>query len=249
MVRFVISYNNEHLKTYEISEPVITVGRLPENTISIANMGVSRRHLRIECDADNRYILTDLNSLNGTYVNNKRMKTVALASGDFLSIGKYSILFEIVNGDAPAPAAPAEAEVPAAEETVGPAVETPPSASNEVLDEVSDDTDAPPVSRDTVDDLPVPAAVLIETTKHVVYKLEKPVITIGNADTDDIFVAGFMVGDGHVAVEKRDDGIWLSVRKPMGKVKVNGKTVKAHRLEHKDRIEVGKSTFRYMENE
>ena len=253
MVRFVISYNNEHLKTYDINEPVITVGRLPENTISIANMGVSRRHLRIESDANHNYILTDLNSLNGTYINNKRLKTAALASGDLITIGKYSILFEIVDETANEIENEAEATkppaLPLAEETVSPAIETRAPGRDEVLEEVTDDTDSPPITRDTVDDLPVPTSVLIETTKHVVYKLEKPVVTIGNADTDDVFVTGFMVSDGHVGIEKRDDGIWLVVRKPMGKVKVNGKTVKAHRLEHKDRIEVGKSTFRYMENE
>jgi pSer/pThr/pTyr-binding forkhead associated (FHA) protein len=35
----------------------------------------------------------------------------------------------------------------------------------------------------------------------------------------------------------------------MGKFKVNGQKVKVHHLSHKDRIEIGNSTFRYMENE
>ncbi|MBN1575792.1 MAG: FHA domain-containing protein, partial [Chitinispirillaceae bacterium] len=98
MAKFVVFYNNELLKTYELDEPVISIGRLPENTISIANMGVSRRHVKIEEDTDRSYIISDLNSLNGTYVNGKRIKKAPLHDGDKISIGKYTILYEEAGG-------------------------------------------------------------------------------------------------------------------------------------------------------
>jgi pSer/pThr/pTyr-binding forkhead associated (FHA) protein len=41
MAKFMVFYEGKPLNTYIIDEPVITIGRLPENTISIANMGVS----------------------------------------------------------------------------------------------------------------------------------------------------------------------------------------------------------------
>ena len=99
MLKFVVFYNGEPLKTYELDEPVVSIGRLPENTISIANMGISRRHTKIEEDADHKYVLSDLNSLNGTYVNGKRVKRITLNSGDKITIGKYTILFEQINLD------------------------------------------------------------------------------------------------------------------------------------------------------
>jgi hypothetical protein len=34
----------------------------------------------------------------------------------------------------------------------------------------------------------------------------------------------------------------------MAKIKVNGKSVRTHRMEHRDRIEIGSNTFRFMEN-
>jgi pSer/pThr/pTyr-binding forkhead associated (FHA) protein len=254
MVRFVISYNNEHLKTYEINEPAITVGRLPENTISIANMGVSRRHLRIESDASGTYILADLNSLNGTYINNKRVKTAPLANGDIISIGKYSIVFETGEATAhkedQAPAAHPAAPTPAPEEETVAPVDSPAKANDDVLEEVAEastppsGTTVPPAGEGAVN-----RPVLIETTKHVVYKLDKALITIGNSEGDDVYITGFMMSDGYAQVEKKDDGIWISARKMGGKVKVNGKSVRSHKLEHKDRIEIGKSTFRFMENE
>ena len=97
MVKFVVLYNGEPLKTYELDDTVFSIGRLPENTISIANMGISRRHAKIEEDADRKHILNDLNSLNGTYVNGKRVKKIALSSGDKITIGKYTILYELVS--------------------------------------------------------------------------------------------------------------------------------------------------------
>jgi pSer/pThr/pTyr-binding forkhead associated (FHA) protein len=98
-------------------------------------------------------------------------------------------------------------------------------------------------------DATISSAVLIETDKHVIYKLDKPVMTIGSAESDDIFVEGFFISDEHVIIEKEDDGSWISANKFMGKFKINGKKESRHKLQHKDRIELGTSTFRYMENE
>jgi hypothetical protein len=49
-------------------------------------------------------------------------------------------------------------------------------------------------------------------------------------------------------VEHREDGYYLVAQKLMAKIKVNGKSVRAHLLSHKDRIEIGSNTFRFMEN-
>ena len=92
------------------------------------------------------------------------------------------------------------------------------------------------------------AGILIETNKHVVYKLDKPAMTIGSSEKDDIFVDGFLITDGHVLIETDDSGTWIHANKLMGRFKINGKKVSKHQLKHKDRIEIGSSTFRYMEN-
>lgn len=244
MAKFVIFYNGEPLKTYELDEPVVSIGRLPENTISIANMGISRRHAKIEEDADRRYVLTDLNSLNGTYVNGKRIKKISLSSGDKITIGKYTILYE----------------------EKGSGTVDFPETVNRLPHQFMDNPGVP--QRDIVTEPRMRAvgsgqmiaesdprkekepstAVLIETNKHVVYKLDKPYQTVGNGEHDDIFVSGFMIGEGQVSIEQRDDGIYICANKLMGKIKVNGKSVRSHLLEHKDRIEIGSSTFRFMEN-
>lgn len=242
MAKFVVFYNGEPLKTYELDEPVVSIGRLPENTISIANMGVSRRHAKIEEDADRKYVLTDLNSLNGTFVNGKRIKKIFLTSGDKITIGKYTILYEEngfqgseqistgYNTDKPIPGhtnynfGMAETKVPPAPQHTQPV----PIVDSKI--EKSSE------------------AVLIETNKHVVYRLDKDYMTVGSGENDDIFISGFMIAEGQVTIEKKDEGLFLCVNKLIGKIKVNGKSVRSHLLQHKDRIEIGSSTFRFMEN-
>lgn len=242
MVRCVVYHNDEPIKTYELEDEVITVGRLPENTISIANMGISRRHARIERAPDGSYAVMDLNSLNGTYVNSRKVKKAAVADGDQVSIGKFMLFFQIFE------TRHASAEAPAEEPQYEAEAVTPPEAPATATATSDPDTKTTPGSEVTRHAAPHSGAVLIETNKHVVYKLDKPILTIGNSEEDDIFVNGFMIGDGHVVVEKKDDGTWIGAQKIMGRFKVNGKKVGSHRLEHKDRIEIGNSTFRFMEN-
>lgn len=248
MPKFVIYYNGEPLKTYEIDEPVISIGRLPENSITIANMGVSRRHVKIEEDTDRKYMLTDLNSLNGTYVNGKRIKKVNLSSGDKISIGKYTIIYE---------------------ETAKTDNELDSGVYNQVQSNTAQLNPSSYYDRLTLPGMAMPAndmaidvnpgeveengvkdncAVLIETNKHVVHKLDKPFMTIGSGESDDIFISGFMIGGGVVSIEKRQNDLYISTNKLMSKIKVNGKTVRSYKLQHKDRIEIGSSTFRFMEN-
>lgn len=259
MAKFVVYFNGEPLKTYEFDEPVISIGRLPENTISIANMGVSRRHAKIEEDADRKYVLADLNSLNGTFVNGKRVKKIAINSGDKITIGKYTIVYEESRlgekvssnyGQGVSPQVSVDAPVSVVSDV--PSMKTDVHSRKKLQAEVQVESSAvkPPTGgyqvQDNRDNQIVP--VFIETNKHVVYKIDKSFLTIGSGDEDDIFITGFMIGAGQITLEKRDEGIYIVANKLMGKIKVNGKACRSHLLQHKDRIEVGASTFRFMEN-
>ncbi|HEX2956396.1 MAG TPA: FHA domain-containing protein [Chitinispirillaceae bacterium] len=264
MAKFVVYFNGEPLKTYEFDEPVISIGRLPENTISIPNMGVSRRHAKIEEDADRKYILADLNSLNGTYVNGKRVKKIPINSGDKITIGKYTIIYEESRAVEKGTGfnhllTPSQ---PVVNPKMEPALSSPvPSTKTDVhlrknLQPESYAGDSPKQqhttsvdnAHDKDDKEPQNMPVFIETNKHVVYKIDKSFLSIGSGDEDDIFISGFMIGPGQITLEKRDDGIYIIANKLMGKIKVNGKACRSHLLQHKDRIEIGSSTFRFMEN-
>jgi len=256
MAKFMVFYEGKPLNTYMIDEPVFTIGRLPENTISIPNMGVSRRHVRIEEDYDRKLILSDLNSLNGTTVNGKRVKKVPLHSGDKIVIGKFTIIYEEVTPGTEVslsqqPGA-ASVALPAQPEPVPKGTDTRTFQKPMSLQQYGGVPAEPGVTQKqaAVQEYAVEGSgpMLIETAKHFTYMLDKPYMTIGSGESDDIPVTGFMVGEQQAFIEETDGGWRIGTGKLMSKIKINGRTVKSHVFKHKDRIDIGSNSFRYMEN-
>jgi pSer/pThr/pTyr-binding forkhead associated (FHA) protein len=70
----------------------ITVGRSPDCDIFLDDVTVSRRHALLRRE-DGRFFIEDQGSLNGTFLNRKRIETAALDDGDELQIGKYKLTF------------------------------------------------------------------------------------------------------------------------------------------------------------
>ncbi|MFC9653591.1 MULTISPECIES: FHA domain-containing protein [unclassified Streptomyces] len=70
-----------------------TAGRHPESDIFLDDVTVSRRHVEFRRGADGRFTVSDVGSLNGTYVNRERIDSVLLANGDEVQIGKYRLVF------------------------------------------------------------------------------------------------------------------------------------------------------------
>ena len=81
-----------------IGSEKITAGRSQISDVRLTDNEASRRHFTIEYDGKN-YILTDLNSANKTYVNDKEVTTHTLESGDRIRVGSDRFHFEIVNPD------------------------------------------------------------------------------------------------------------------------------------------------------
>ena len=70
----------------------ITIGRRESNVIVIENLAVSGMHAKID-PIDKGYLLTDLKSKNGTFVNGQLVATHWLGHGDTVSIGKHTLVF------------------------------------------------------------------------------------------------------------------------------------------------------------
>jgi len=71
---------------------LLTIGRNPENHLFLDDVTVSRHHARVARDATG-FAIEDLNSLNGTYVNRRRVERYHLSDGDELQIGKFKLSF------------------------------------------------------------------------------------------------------------------------------------------------------------
>jgi pSer/pThr/pTyr-binding forkhead associated (FHA) protein len=71
---------------------VVSAGRHPDSEIFLDDVTVSRRHAEFRRTADG-YVVADVGSLNGTYVNRDRIDEVALQGGDEVQIGKYRLVY------------------------------------------------------------------------------------------------------------------------------------------------------------
>lgn len=73
-----------------------TIGRESKNDIVIPDINVSRVHAEIRQDESGAWILTDLGSTNGTFVNGRQIKSTALADADRIIVGTTNLEFQLI---------------------------------------------------------------------------------------------------------------------------------------------------------
>jgi pSer/pThr/pTyr-binding forkhead associated (FHA) protein len=75
-----------------LDDPIISIGRQRSNTISLDDPFISRRHCLIRRE-ETQYVIEDLSSTNGTYVDGKRVKGSLLEEGSLIQVGASQFLF------------------------------------------------------------------------------------------------------------------------------------------------------------
>lgn len=80
-------------RSFAVSKTLLTVGRGLDNDLVIDDARVSRHHAQVVF-RHGHYLLRDLRSTNGTFVNNQPVEAVVLAPGDLISFGGFEILFK-----------------------------------------------------------------------------------------------------------------------------------------------------------
>ena len=84
---------------FAINEETLIIGRETASNLCLADAAVSRRHAKVE-KVDRGFAITDLESLNGTFVNDVPIKTRVLEHGDRVRIGDSQFLFLTHEGEA-----------------------------------------------------------------------------------------------------------------------------------------------------
>jgi pSer/pThr/pTyr-binding forkhead associated (FHA) protein len=229
MPEIVIKYEDKVIERVVTKKNVIRIGRTPDNDIVLNNKAVSRKHATIEFCRDSALIL-DNASLNGTFVNNRKITELLLQDNDQITIGKFTLTY---HHDALKENQLANIDVTMFLDT---------KKQRELLEK---DKKARVLTNITG------GSVLLgekETTRQQ-FPLNKPVITLGKSKLVNIPVKGFLISKIQAKITQDEQNFILVNLGRKGKTKVNGECISEYRLRNDDLIEVGRSVFRFVQGQ
>ena len=113
MAKLVILNQGMTGRAHELNVDRTTIGRVEDNTFQIADPSVSSHHCEVQLRGS-EVLIRDLNSTNGSFINDTKITESLLKPGQTLRLGQVELKLE-VEGAAPAPAAPAAPIPPAAQ--------------------------------------------------------------------------------------------------------------------------------------
>jgi len=94
----ILTHRGVKISEYQVNGGVLTIGRAPNNDIQINNPGVSARHAQVVVK-NGQFVLEDLNSRNGTYVNLDRVTRKVLQNGDTINFPNCRLKFVVGDDD------------------------------------------------------------------------------------------------------------------------------------------------------
>jgi pSer/pThr/pTyr-binding forkhead associated (FHA) protein len=233
MARLILMFNNQVVKEYPLMKESITIGRNEDNIITVDNLAVSGYHARIDA-AGKDFILTDLQSTNGTFVNDKKVISHKLVHGDNVIVGKHLILFVGEGKEAPA------IKVPGQKLDMDKTMMLDTAKQKELLAKQS----GPAAATTSAQKLGVIS--FIEGADLGEIELTKKLTKIGKADTSEIKLTGLFMPATAATISRRPSGYVITA---MGtKIKINGEVIKdAVQLKEFDTIEIGKIKFQFYQ--
>jgi len=113
-------------KTFALDQESLSIGRDPGNQLHIDDPALSRRHCMVILEGE-KFKVRDLDSLNGTYVNQARIKEQLLNHGDQIALGDTVLIFQFEKPEVMATVM--MSRPPAAVTAPGPGAPAPPAAS------------------------------------------------------------------------------------------------------------------------
>lgn len=82
-------------RAIDLASARVTLGRESRNDITIPDINVSRTHAEISLSPQGAWVITDLGSTNGTYVNGRAVASQPLNEGDHIAMGSTNFVFTL----------------------------------------------------------------------------------------------------------------------------------------------------------
>jgi len=227
MPEIIVKFDDKVIERVVSEKKRISIGRTSDNDIVLDNRGVSRKHAQIEFNGEAAVII-DNESLNGTFVNNRKINEEILNDRDVITIGKYNLEYST------------ESQRETSSASLDGTMILKTKKQKELI--ASDKLEKEIIRR-------MGSSVLLgeENSDFSEYQLDRDVTTIGKAKFVHIHARGFFLSGIQAKIVKEGDQLHIVNLGRKGKTKVNGEVVEKLNLRNGDIIQIGKSVFRYLE--
>jgi hypothetical protein len=233
MATLELSCNGKRLENFPIGMgDTFMIGRQDANDIVIDNLAVSFHHAKIESIGD-EFLLIDLHSENGTFVNEQRIKAHWLTDGDTITIGKHTLQFSN----------PQTQGLP--DKLSASIIETMQMNTRRFRELLRRNGVKAPPGAEARNAAPHVLAFLTERRKD--FPLGDRTVCIGKELTADIVVSGLFVAATAAVINRLEDGWHISRVAGLTRVKVNGVVVRtATKLNRLDIVSLGRTKMQFL---
>ncbi len=249
MFKLILKFQDTVIEEYEFHSTPVTIGRRDDNNVVIDNMAVSGHHAVIEQEDPNYYVLVDLESLNGTFVNEAKVARQRVFDGDMLIVGKHAMTFVDLRP---------EEERPSRQDSIPEGK----AEGQQFRDTVILDTQAQQdllakhaaekgVSPEELAEKPKKvqfygSITIISGGTPEIIDLTKRLTTLGKSADSDVKCSGLLVGKTAALINKRPNGYFLAYAEGLKKPEVNGESVTTQvQLHDGDEISVGSTRMTF----
>jgi pSer/pThr/pTyr-binding forkhead associated (FHA) protein len=227
MPEIIVKYEDKVIERIVTEKRRLSIGRTNENDIVLENRGVSRKHAIIEFN-DKAAVVIDNESLNGTFVNNRKITEEVLRDEDIITIGKYSLIYHTQ----------AEAGQGGTEMDGTMVLNT-----KKHRDLLQNDR----MEREIVAKYGGSVLLGEENADFSEFKIDRDVITFGKAKFVNVVCRGFWLSGIQAKLVREEGGYAIHNMGKKGKTLVNGEVTEYRLIRNGDLITVGKSTFKMVE--
>ena len=238
MPKLVLKFESATMKEVPLGTRPVTIGRAPDNDIPIDNLAVSNYHSRVYVEAGS-LVLEDLNSLNGTFLNDMRIERAMLKHGDTILIGKHQVVVDQEHDAALPLDGWRKAPAPRVNETM--VLDT--QERRKMLEQAAEAGERSQLSPDR---LRVPTlTVLRGRTNQKEYRIAGKLTVIGHSKMATIRLRGWFTPQIAAQINKHEDGYYLGRGDELPKI--NGARIEGlTKLNDGDLIEVGRVRLNFL---
>ena len=228
MAEIIVRFDDKVIERIVTEKKRISIGRTKDNDVVLENRGVSRKHALIEFN-EKAAIVIDNESLNGTFVNNRKISEEVLRDDDVITIGKYQLIYHSEQSQEHDTSADFDGTM---------ILNT--KRQKKLLENDK-------VERELVNKYGGSVLLGEENADFSEFKLDREVTTIGKAKFVHLRVKGFWISPIQAKITHENNSHVITNLGKKGKTLVNGEPVTMCILKNGDLVTVGRTTFKYVE--